>query len=508
MPASKSSGSSRPSNVLPLLAAIAVAAAAGAGVAWWCFAHGYTLYYGDAEAHLNIARRILDSRTPGPRQIGTVWLPLPHVLLAPFAAVDSWWRSGFAGIVPSVAAFAAAAGFLFAAVRRTFQSDAAAFAAAAVFVLNPNMLYLQSAPMTEPWFALWLAAWLWATLWFRQSQSVAAILTAAAASAAASLTRYEGWFLIPLAAAYLWWIARDKRHAVLFAALAALAPLAWLAHNQFYWGNPFEFYNGPYSAMAIYQRQLAGGMMPHPGAADWLAAARYYLEAMRLVLGTPLIALSGVGVLAALWRRAWWPGLFLALPAAFYTWSIHSGGTPVFVPDLPPFSRYNTRYALAMLPCAALLAGALVAVLPRRTRPFAAAAIPIAIAAIWLGSAAPLSACWAEAEAGSLARREWSRQAAAYLASEYQPTSGVLFNFGDLAGVFRRAAIPLRETLYQDNGRAWEAALADPDQAPSDWALAMEGDPVSQALSQSTSFALRRRIIVEGAPVVAIYHRQ
>ena len=44
----------------------------------WCFERGYVLYYGDAEAHLNIARRIVDSRTPGPEQIGTVWLPLPH----------------------------------------------------------------------------------------------------------------------------------------------------------------------------------------------------------------------------------------------------------------------------------------------------------------------------------------------------------------------------------------------------------------------------------------------
>jgi len=30
-----------------------------------CFAHGYLLLYGDAVAHLGIARRILDSRNPG-----------------------------------------------------------------------------------------------------------------------------------------------------------------------------------------------------------------------------------------------------------------------------------------------------------------------------------------------------------------------------------------------------------------------------------------------------------
>jgi hypothetical protein len=36
------------------------------------------LLYGDAVAHINIARRVFDSRTPGLLQLGTVWLPLPH----------------------------------------------------------------------------------------------------------------------------------------------------------------------------------------------------------------------------------------------------------------------------------------------------------------------------------------------------------------------------------------------------------------------------------------------
>ena len=72
-----------------------------------------TLYYGDAEAHLNIARRILDSRTPGPEQIGTVWLPLPHLLMIPFVMHDDWWRSGLAGRSPVVRLFRDAGAFLF-----------------------------------------------------------------------------------------------------------------------------------------------------------------------------------------------------------------------------------------------------------------------------------------------------------------------------------------------------------------------------------------------------------
>src|SRR5271157_3576646 len=43
--------------------------------------HGMLLLYGDAVAHLHIARRVFDSLTPGFRQLGSVWLPLPHILL-------------------------------------------------------------------------------------------------------------------------------------------------------------------------------------------------------------------------------------------------------------------------------------------------------------------------------------------------------------------------------------------------------------------------------------------
>ncbi len=82
-----------------LLAGLSVAAAA------FVSRSGWTLYYGDAEAHLNIARRILDSRTPGYDQIGTSWLPLPHLLALAFVRDDRLWRSGLAGAIPSSACF-------------------------------------------------------------------------------------------------------------------------------------------------------------------------------------------------------------------------------------------------------------------------------------------------------------------------------------------------------------------------------------------------------------------
>ena len=67
-----------------------------------CFSRGYLLLYGDAVAHLGIARRILDTRNPGLIQLGGVWLPLPHLLMLPFVQSMSLWQSGLAGAWPSL----------------------------------------------------------------------------------------------------------------------------------------------------------------------------------------------------------------------------------------------------------------------------------------------------------------------------------------------------------------------------------------------------------------------
>ncbi|PYR21434.1 MAG: hypothetical protein DMF98_22135, partial [Acidobacteria bacterium] len=130
---------------------IAVAAAiAGAMVASHYSRLGLTLTHYDARGHLVVARRIADSITPGWQQIGAVWLPLPHLLNAIPVQVDLFYRSGASAVALSVAAFAVATGSIASIVLTLTQSSLAAIAAAAVFALNPNVLYLQSTPMTEP----------------------------------------------------------------------------------------------------------------------------------------------------------------------------------------------------------------------------------------------------------------------------------------------------------------------------------------------------------------------
>lgn len=496
-----------------VLAALAVLSAAALQ---WFLGRGYLLYYGDAQAHLNIARRILDSRTPGYEQIGTVWLPLPHLLMLPLVGRDGWWRSGLAGGIPSAACFVLAGTFLFAAARRAFDCGAAALAAAALFALNPNLLYLQSTAMTEVVLFAGLAALLYASVAFGERPSWGLAAAAGLATLAATLTRYEAWFLIPFVTLYLA-AAGGKRRlplALLYAALAGLGPLYWLAHNWWGYSNPLEFYNGPYSARAYYARQLAQGMQPYPGDGDWSKALRYYAEAARLCLGGPLVWVAAAGAVVALARRKIWPLLLLALPAVFYLLSLHSAGTPVFVPHLWPYSYYNTRYGLAALPLAALAAGALVTAAPRRWRAASAGLVIAAGLSGWAVHPGPESwITWKESQVNSEARRAWTRQAAEYLAAHCRPGDGIIYSFGDLTAIFPAAGIPLVRTLHEGNRPYWDAAVARPEfflREP--WAVALSGDRLATALLGAERRGLRYRLVKaiaeKGAPVVEIYRRE
>ncbi|MGI8744860.1 MAG: glycosyltransferase family 39 protein [Bryobacteraceae bacterium] len=466
--------------------------------------HGWTLYYGDAEAHLDIARRIIDSRTPGYDQIGTVWLPLPHALMLPFVTHDALWRSGLAGAIPSAICFVLAGTLLFAAARGVFDSIPAALAALAVFALNPNLLYLQSAPMTESVFFLGLLGLLYSMAAFRNKQSWKPVVGAGAASLVASLTRYEGWFLIPFTAAFFLFSGKRKPllTACVFGMIASLAPLYWLAHNAWYFGDALAFYRGPYSPQAIQ------GTAAYPGDRDWAKALLYYRSAAQLCVGFGPIIAGAIGLLAAVRSRIWWPLPFLALTPAFYLWSIHSsGGTPISVPQLWPNSYYNTRYGLSVLPLIAFCAGAAVLLAPVRGRALAACAIA---ATIGLAPLPPI--CWKESEVNSQARRQWTHQAAQFFTAHYTRGAGIFSALGDLAGIYREAGIPLREVLHDGNNPEWDAAIARPDLfLHEQWAVAMAGDKVASAILKASRtgphYERVETIVVKDAPVIEIYRR-
>jgi hypothetical protein len=432
--------------------------------------------------------------------------------MLPFVRIDALWYNGLAGAIPSALCFILAGAFLFAATRRIFQSPAPAVAATALFALNPNILYLQSIPMTEPYFFASIMGLLYFSVRFRDTQGWGSVAGAGLAALAGTLTRYDGWILIPFAAVYFAITAKRYRAAValLFCALASLGPAFWLAHNWWMTNDALDFYRGPYSARAIQ------GDQPCPGRNDWPLAGKHYLTAAWLCGGAPLVWIGLAGLAASLAKltRAFWPLALLALPCAFYVWSIHSGVVPIFVPSLWYGAYYNTRYGTSALPLLALAAAGLVALAPARWRTAVVAGIVLAAVAPWALHPHPGNwITWEESRINSEGRRAWTSQAAEYLAPRYKPGSGIITSFNDMSGIFREAKIPFSEIFTGDNGLPWDATITRPDIFLSqEWAVVMTGDPVQSCINRAGRYGihykLEKQIVVAGTKdIIEIYRK-
>ncbi len=166
------------------------------------FQRGDVLLYGDAVAHINIARRVFDSKTPGLLQLGTVWLPLPHLLMIPFLISNEMWRRGVGGSIPSMVAYVFGVIGMFRLVRGSLSpgvepdrgSRVAAWTAAFVYAANPNLIYMQTTAMGE---SLYLALFIWVVVYFSEfvRGDIKAFSKCGLCLAAACLTRYDGWIL-------------------------------------------------------------------------------------------------------------------------------------------------------------------------------------------------------------------------------------------------------------------------------------------------------------------------
>jgi len=349
----------------------------------WSWRHSAMLNYGDAVAHLHIARRVFDSRTPRFTQLGSVWLPLPHILLIPFVQNYEWWASGFAGVIPSALAYLFSCVALYRLARRWLSPPASAIVLA-FYALNPNLLYLQTTAMTEP---LFLCEFMWIVFWMVEwhlsldedpQKARRTQIFIAAALVAAIFTRYDGWIIALIAWSGIGLaLARRAMHGERRLSLPAFwlpsiavaaAPISWSVYNAVGFGDWLYFARGPYSAKAIELRTavMSPGWPLHPGWHNPWVALLFYLKVAELDFtaaswGNVALALAALGT-AVTWlmqkskpdRRAYAWILLLWLPIPFYAWSVAYGSVPIFFPAWWPHTWYNTRYGLELLPALAL----------------------------------------------------------------------------------------------------------------------------------------------------------
>ncbi len=513
--------------------AIALAAAIGGAIlAWHYHRLGLTLSHYDARGHLVVARRIMDSITPGWQQIGAVWLPLPHLLNAMPIQVDLFYRTGASAVAISIASYAIATGAIAWIVLALTGSSSAALAGAAVFALNPNVLYLQSTPMTEPLLlatttvaVAMLMAWCRADLKVcttddpdsrrapdadGRSAGLQACDRRSAgdhrqaghvgwAFALACLTRYEAWPVtvcaLTAAAWVLWRRGRPAPAALREVATIAVYPAIALV------------------GFAIFSRVVVGAwfvsgdfFVPENKAlGDPMMAAAEIGWGTRMLSGALLVAIGGVGATLLLGmglasrRRADALIALSLLATSAIPWVAFVKGHP-----------FRIRYMVPLIAIEAIGAGVAAGAIARRRVQLALAIAVLLVAAYELR---PL-----DRSAPMVVEAQWDRPNAPVRARVTacldRPGTGekIMASMGSLGHYMQEASnagFAIRDFLHEGNGDIWLAALESPRPYAA-WIMIEEkaqgGDMLAHIARERPSFLKGYERVCEGAGL-ALYRR-
>ncbi|MCI0558446.1 MAG: phospholipid carrier-dependent glycosyltransferase [Nitrososphaera sp.] len=367
------------------------------------------LYYGDAVSHLVGARKLFDwAENPGWAQIGTVWLPLPHILLMFPSLIDALFFTGFAGLVVSLPSLALTSVFLYKIAVLVLTKipsvdrniiPYAGYAAALLYALNPNFLYLGITAMTEaPFMLFFVGSVYYFLVWYgtQRSQNTTRaglkfLLLSSILVCAATLSRYEGWilplFIIPFATFSTIALERrlkkatseastntiehkrpgqDVRRDIIYTLLVSLISLSgvvfWLVYNAVNYEDPLEFANMEYYSAAFQasNRSFSESLFLQP--ANVLGI---YGAAALLTYGPVLLPAAAVGY----FRHARMKGeghanrrclyIMLALPPAFTIASLLIG-----IGEMGYW--FNSRFVILLAPLLILLAVLHVSGQPKR----------------------------------------------------------------------------------------------------------------------------------------------
>ena len=476
-----------------------MAALAGAAAAIVYTRAGLALSHYDAKAHLVVARRIFDSITPGWEQIGAVWLPLPHVLNALPVQVDLFYRTGWSAIALSIAAMGLGAASMSAIVLRLTGSRAGALTSAALFVSNPNVLYLHATPMTEPLLfgTTLMTAWLltdWAT---RETLEVPRRL--GWWMVAASLTRYEAWPVVG-ALVVIAIMARRRRGAATGDLVRAFWQLA-------------RYPIGAAAFFVVLSRVTVG---------EWFVSSGFFVPDATLQ-GQPGVVfdkiLEGTRELGGLWLVRLSLGAVAVLGFAALRWR---QGAALLVPlglfaaAALPFSAFlsghpfRIRYEIPLVVASALAIGLAVS-LSRRAAPVVAVAALVLVARDVqpLDSTAPVIV---EAQLDRI--NGVGRQAVtACLARDYHGET-IFASMGSLAHYMQELSqigLGIHDFLHEGNHPMWDEAIANGGAPFAGWMLVEEvaegGDVIARQIRANSHFSDGYQRVCEGGNV-ALYRRR
>jgi hypothetical protein len=458
---------------------------------------GLALAHYDAKAHLVVSRRILDSITPDWEQIGAVWLPLPHLINLLPTQIDVFYRTGLFAIALSVLCHALGAGAIAATILALTSSRAGAIAGATLFALNPNVLYLQSTPMTEPMlFALSLLQVYLFTRWVLDAR-LRIPAGAAWVTVLACLTRYEAWPITGACfatSAFAWWRRGQPLHALLpvYARLAlypAITVVAFMTFSRITVGEWFVsggfFVPDPtlQGQPAVVVHKIAEGTAALGG--NWLV--RFGLLAATVV---SLLAIVAPGRSAMMIPLSLFAAITLPLSA-------YLSGHP-----------FRDRYEIPLIVASALAVGMGVGLLRR-----IGVIVAPAVIAIVLMEAPPFDDTARMVREAQLDTHVAERRQVTLCLRERYRGGPIMASMGALGHYMHEmsaAGFAIRDFLHEGNGPLWDSAFTRGPAPLVEWVLVEEeaegGDAIIMRARQFPALLQGfERVCASGG--VALYHR-
>jgi hypothetical protein len=503
-------------------------------VLWWCLHAGISNWHYDGVAHLNIARRVFDHPQPQLKLIGTVWLPLQHLLLLPLVQSDALWATGLAGSLISILSFWAAAFFLYQLGCRLFRDVKLAWLGVGFFVLNPNILYLQSTALGEMLYIALILGFYYYLSCLSDSFRWQSIWPAALLVALATLTRYDAW---PLAiAGGLWavWVGRCRKIRLkrllgglaVYGVLASAGIIIWLFFNGWILGDPLAFAKGEYATSARIGRILAeAGLNQYPPLHHLLASGDYYWEAVRFSTGLILLVMGILGFLFVGFLQFhnidWpvWCVLFL-YPPAFYIYNMYRGTGIIYVPTLPPHGILNIRYTALFIPALCLMAPACLLLLRRMGTKLSRKSdhlnagfrntllvrlqkiLPVLLLSVLLLQYAEMflqgrdgMAFLQEAYVNGRGRKMAEYQVAGYLKRHYDGKP-LLMDVSEHGIIPPQSGIPLVRFINESVYGRWEEALAQPS-SHVEWVVVQKKENIWKRLGASKDLKDRFKLVFQ-----------
>ncbi len=427
-----------------------------------------TLAYNDARSHLNIGRRVVEGLKPGMAQLGSVWLPLPHILMVPTIWNDYMWQTGLAGAVQSMISYVATILLIRLILKKIGVDTLGQVVGMLVFALNLNILYLQSTAMTELLLIGTMTAGVYELINYYHDQTILSLIKASFWIMLSTLIRYDGWFLCfyGLALVVIQAILQKKWRKsegifFLYCTLAGFGVFLWLMWNTAIFKDPLYFAFGPYSAHAQQEQIEAAGQLITKH--DWLTSLKTYWYAMAYNSGTLVVVL---GLLAAV-------GLYLdkkiasktrlalsvlLVPLMFNILALYLGHSVLFVQGINGDTWFNVRYGIMMMPSLAVFIGYLV----YRLKSLRYLLLGV-LCALYLFQFTSFDAVTIDDGRVGSSQKNVSEVSGWLRAHAANEKGFVLISAASHDAIIFSTGMPMKRFIHEGTGKYWESATTTPD---------------------------------------------